>query len=185
MDPEIFKAYDIRGLYGEQIDADLAERIGRAFAHVLGRLSGKAPEELRVGLGRDMRLSAPELAARYREGMLAEGVHVLDAGMVGSELLYYLVGSRELDGGLMCTASHNPKAYTGVKLMRAGRWRCPATKASRTSAARSKRGRPGGQGERRRGAPRRGTVERVELQERVPAGGAEVHRRRAVERAGG
>jgi phosphomannomutase len=67
-----------------------------------------------------MRLSAPELAARYREGMLGAGANVIDAGMVGSEMLYYLVGSRELDGGLMCTASHNPKAYTGAKLVREG-----------------------------------------------------------------
>ena len=73
-----------------------------------------------MGLGRDMRLTAPELAARYREGLLAEGVHVLDAGQVGTEMLYYLVGSRGLDGGLMCTASHNPKAYTGAKLVREG-----------------------------------------------------------------
>ena len=67
-----------------------------------------------------MRLTAPELAARYRDGMVAEGAHVLDAGMVGTEMLYFLVGSRELDGGLMCTASHNPKAYTGAKLVREG-----------------------------------------------------------------
>jgi phosphomannomutase len=120
VDPEIFKAYDIRGLYGEQIDADLAELIGRAFVRVLGRLAGKAPSELRVGMGHDMRLTAPELAARYRAGMVSEGVQVLDAGLVGSEMVYYLVGSQELDGGLMCTASHNPKAYTGVKLMREG-----------------------------------------------------------------
>jgi phosphomannomutase len=120
LDPDIFKAYDIRGIYGEQIDADAAEQIARAFAHVLGGLAGKPVEELRVGLGRDMRLSSPELSARYREGLLEEGVHVLDAGMVGSEMLYFLVGSRELDGGLMCTASHNPKAYTGAKLVREG-----------------------------------------------------------------
>jgi phosphomannomutase len=118
--PEIFKAYDIRGLYGEQIDGDVAERIGRAFARVLGELAGKPVGELRVGLGRDMRLSAPELSARYREGLLAEGASVIDAGQVGSEILYFLVGSRELDGGLMCTASHNPKAYTGAKLLREG-----------------------------------------------------------------
>ena len=118
--PDIFKAYDIRGLYGEQIDGELAERIGRAFARVLAELAGKPADRLRVGLGRDMRLSAPELAARYREGMLAEGAHVIDAGQVGSEMLYFLVGSRELDGGLMCTASHNPKAYTGAKLVREG-----------------------------------------------------------------
>jgi phosphomannomutase len=118
--PEIFKAYDIRGLYGEQIDGDVAERIGGAFAHVLGRLAGKHVGELRIGLGRDMRLSAPELAARYRDGLTGEGVQVIDAGQVGSEMLYFLVGSRELDGGLMCTASHNPKAYTGAKLVRDG-----------------------------------------------------------------
>ena len=67
-----------------------------------------------------MRLTAPELAARYRDGMVAEGAHVLDAGQVGTEMLYFLVGSRELDGGLMCTASHNPKAYTGAKLVERG-----------------------------------------------------------------
>jgi phosphomannomutase len=118
--PEIFKAYDIRGRYGEQIDGDVAEGIGRAFARVLADLAGKPAGELRVGLGRDMRLTASELAARYREGLVAEGAHVLDAGMVGTEMLYYLVGSRDLDGGLMCTASHNPKAYTGAKLVERG-----------------------------------------------------------------
>jgi phosphomannomutase len=118
--PDIFKAYDIRGLYPEQIDGDAAERIGAGFAVVLAGLAGKDVSDLRVGLGRDMRLSAPELAARYRAGLLAAGASVIDAGQVGSEMLYYLVGSRELDGGLMCTASHNPKAYTGAKLVRAG-----------------------------------------------------------------
>src|SRR5215211_5820014 len=117
---EIFKAYDVRGLYGEQIDGDVAEQVGRAFARVLGRLRRKPVGELRIGLGRDMRLTAPELAARYRDGMVAEGAHVVDAGMVGTEMLYFLVGSHALDGGLMCTASHNPKAYTGAKLVREG-----------------------------------------------------------------
>jgi phosphomannomutase len=120
LDPEIFKAYDIRGLYGEQIDADTALAIGRSFAGVIAGLADKPTSELRLGLGRDMRLSAPELAAAYREGMVAEGATVFDAGQVGTEMLYYLVGSRDLDGGLMCTASHNPKAYTGVKLVGRG-----------------------------------------------------------------
>src|SRR3954469_2183524 len=118
--PEIFKAYDVRGLYGEQIDGDVAEAVGRAFARVLAGLAGRPPSELSIGLGRDMRLTAPELSARYRDGMVAEGARVLDAGMVGTEMLYYLVGSRDLDGGLMCTASHNPKAYTGAKLVERG-----------------------------------------------------------------
>jgi phosphomannomutase len=118
--PEVFKAYDIRGLHGEQIDGGAAEQIGRAFVRVLAGLAGKPAGDLRIGLGRDMRLTAPELAGRYRDGMVAEGATVLDAGMVGTEMLYFLVGSRGLDGGLMCTASHNPKPYTGAKLVREG-----------------------------------------------------------------
>jgi phosphomannomutase len=118
--PAIFKAYDIRGLYGADIDGDVAELIGRAFAHVIADLEGKPTHELALGLGRDMRLTAPELSARYRDGMCSEGATVLDAGQVGTEMLYYLVGSRALDGGLMCTASHNPKPYTGAKLVKRG-----------------------------------------------------------------
>jgi phosphomannomutase len=118
--PGIFKAYDIRGLYGTDIDAGAAEQIGRAFARVIGDLEERPTTELRLGLGRDMRLTAPELASAYWRGMCAEGATVLDAGEVGTEMLYYLVGSRDLDGGLMCTASHNPKRYTGAKLVRRG-----------------------------------------------------------------
>jgi phosphomannomutase len=116
----IFKAYDIRGLYGSEMDETTAHAIGRAFARVLARLRGKQPSQLRVGLGRDMRLSAPAMAAELRDGLIFEGATVLDAGMVATEVLYHLVGSRELDGGAMVTASHNPKAYTGVKLVREG-----------------------------------------------------------------
>jgi phosphomannomutase len=118
--PGIFKAYDIRGLYGSDIDGDIAELVGRSFARVIADQESKPTSELRLGLGRDMRLTAPEMAARYRDGMTSEGAEVLDAGMVGTEMLYYLVGSRGLDGGLMCTASHNPKAYTGAKLVGEG-----------------------------------------------------------------
>ena len=120
VDPSIFKAYDVRGLHPDQIDADVAYRIGRAFARVLGDLEDKAPADLTIGLGRDMRLSAPELADRYAAGICDEGADVLDIGMVGTEMLYYAVGSRGLDGGLMCTASHNPKDYTGAKLVKQG-----------------------------------------------------------------
>jgi phosphomannomutase len=118
--PGIFKAYDIRGLYGPEMDETTALAIGRAFARVLARLRGKEPGDLRVGLGRDMRLTAPAMAAELRDGLIFEGATVLDAGMVPTEMLYHLVGSRRLDGGAMVTASHNPKAYTGVKLVREG-----------------------------------------------------------------
>jgi phosphomannomutase len=118
--PGIFKAYDIRGVYGSQIGAEIAELIGRAFVRVIAELEDKPPADLRLGLGHDMRLTAPKLAPAYRRGMCSEGATVLDAGMVATEMLYYLVGSRDLDGGLMCTASHNPKEYTGVKLVGRG-----------------------------------------------------------------
>ena len=120
VDPSIFKAYDVRGTYPDQMDEDVAYRIGRAFARVLGQLEDKPVEDLRVAIGRDMRLSAPAMAARYAQGLVDEGVDVLDIGMAGTEMVYWTVGSRDLDGGLMCTASHNPKAYTGAKLVRRG-----------------------------------------------------------------
>ncbi|MDX6582074.1 MAG: phosphomannomutase [Solirubrobacterales bacterium] len=120
VDPAIFKAYDVRGLYGSQMDGEVSYLLGRAFTRVLADLRGKPASELRVGLGRDMRLQAPEMAGRMRDGIVAEGADVVDAGMVGTEMLYFLVGSRELDGGAMVTASHNPKAYTGVKFVREG-----------------------------------------------------------------
>jgi phosphomannomutase len=119
-DPSIFKAYDVRGTYPEQMDEALAYRIGRAFARVLSDLQGTPVEELTVALGRDMRLSAPSMAAEYARGIADEGADVIDVGMVGTEQLYWTVGARKLDGGLMCTASHNPAAYTGAKLVKRG-----------------------------------------------------------------
>lgn len=116
----IFKAYDIRGIAGSDIDEAAAHSIGRAFARVIAGFAGKGTSDLRLGLGRDMRNEAPGLAAAYARGMSDEGATVLDAGMIATEQLYHLVGSEELDGGLMCTASHNPARYTGAKLVAAG-----------------------------------------------------------------
>src|SRR5919112_1110352 len=116
----IFKAYDIRGVHGDELDGDVAEEIGRAFVRVLAGMHGKDASDLQVGLGRDMRLQAPEMAGRYRDGMVSEGAHVIDAGQVGTEMLYWLVGSRDLDGGLVCTPSHNPGRETGAKLVERG-----------------------------------------------------------------
>ena len=120
MDESIFKAYDVRGIHPDQMDEELAYRLGRGFARVLSDLQDVPVEELRVALGRDMRLSAPAMAAAYARGISDEGADVLDIGMVGTEMVYWTVGSRELDGGLMCTASHNPPAYTGAKLVKRG-----------------------------------------------------------------
>jgi phosphomannomutase len=116
IDPSIFKAYDVRGTYPDQLDGDVAYRVGRAFVRVLAAEYGDGP--LEIGLGRDMRLTAPEMAARYADGMRDEGATVHDVGQVGTEQLYFAVGSRGWDGGLMCTASHNPAAYTGAKLVK-------------------------------------------------------------------
>src|SRR2546423_965965 len=103
VDEAIFKAYDVRGIYPDQINEDIAYRLGRAFARVLGVLEGKEPSDLKVALGHDMRLSAPALAVRYVDGLTDEGTDVVNVGMVATEMLYFAVGSRELDGGLMCT----------------------------------------------------------------------------------
>src|SRR4029079_2933578 len=111
---------DVRGKYGDEMDEGLAYEIGRAFPRVLEELEGTRAGGQRIAVGRDMRHSAPGMAERYARGIADSGADVLDIGMVGTEMLYWTVGSRELDGGLMCTASHNPKAYTGAKLVKRG-----------------------------------------------------------------
>ena len=120
VDPGIFKAYDVRGLYPGQIDENVAYRIGRAFPRVLAALKegGPGPNGMRLAVGRDMRLHSPALAREFARGLADEGCDVLDIGMVGTEMLYYAVGSRGFDGGTSVTASHNPKQYAGFKLAR-------------------------------------------------------------------
>jgi len=118
--PEIFKAYDVRGIYPGQIDADVAHRVGGAFARVLRDLRDAGGRQLRVAIGRDMRLHSPALAEAFSRGLVDEGCAVLDIGMVGTEMVYYAVGSRELDGGVSVTASHNPQQWAGFKLVREG-----------------------------------------------------------------
>ncbi len=120
IDPSIFKAYDVRGVYPDELDEPLARAIGRAFARVLSDSEGRPAAELTVGLGRDMRLQAEDMAAAYADGLREAGASVLDVGQVGTEQLYFAVGSLDLDGGIACTASHNPARYTGAKLVRRG-----------------------------------------------------------------
>src|SRR5215210_1032131 len=112
IDESIFKAYDVRGTYPEQLDEDLARNIGRAFVKYLG-LSGS-----RVVVARDMRLSGEDLQAAFIEGVTAAGADVLSLGMVSTDALYFAVGHLEEPGGAMITASHNPKNYNGFKLCR-------------------------------------------------------------------
>jgi phosphomannomutase len=112
LDPKVFKAYDVRGLYPEELDDDGAYAIGRAYVQQF--------EPRRIAVGRDMRLSSPQIAAAVMRGAADEGAEVLDLGLVGTEMVYFAVGKLELDGGIMVTASHNPKEYTGMKIVRRG-----------------------------------------------------------------
>ncbi|MDP8942800.1 MAG: phosphomannomutase/phosphoglucomutase [Actinomycetota bacterium] len=120
IDPEIFKAYDIRGVYPDDLDEEVAYRIGRGVPRVLSEEAEKPAGELRVAVGHDMRTSSPELADRFAEGIRDEGASVLDIGRVATEMVYFAVGSEGLDGGLMCTASHNPKEWAGAKIVKQG-----------------------------------------------------------------
>ena len=112
LDPRVFKAYDVRGLYGEELDEEGAYAIGRAYVDQF--------EPARIAVGRDMRLSSPTMARAVIEGAADAGADVLDLGLVGTEMVYFAVGDQQLDGGIMVTASHNPKEYTGMKIVRRG-----------------------------------------------------------------
>jgi phosphomannomutase len=110
--PGVFKAYDVRGLYGSELDEDGAYAIGRAYVEHF--------EPRTIAVGRDMRLSSPTMAAALIDGAADAGADVLDLGLVGTEMLYHAVGSLGLEGGVCVTASHNPKEYTGMKIVRRG-----------------------------------------------------------------
>lgn len=105
----IFKAYDVRGTYPDEIDEPLAHGIGRAFVAYLG--GG------RIAVSRDMRVSSPSLAAAFIEGARLQGADVVDIGLAGTDMLYYAVAAGDLDGGAQITASHNPKQYNGMKMV--------------------------------------------------------------------
>ncbi len=110
LNPEIFKAYDVRGTYPDQIDEPAARAIGAAF---VAYLNAKF-----IGVGRDMRLSSPTIAAAFIDGASQQGAEVIDYGMIPTDVLYFAVASDELDGGVEITASHNPKQYNGMKMVR-------------------------------------------------------------------
>jgi phosphomannomutase len=112
LDPKVFKAYDVRGIYPEDLDEEGAYAIGRGYVQQF--------EPKRIAVGRDMRLSSPQMAEAVIRGAADEGAEVLDLGLVGTEMLYFAVGSLGLDGGIEVTASHNPKEYTGMKIVRRG-----------------------------------------------------------------
>ena len=118
-DPAIFKSYDIRGVYPTQINEDAVYCIARAFVHLFER-SGKKPVEMKVIVGRDMRLSSPGLCLAFIDGLRSVGVSVFDAGLIAIDQMYFALGELGFTAGAMITASHNPKEYNGVKLYRGG-----------------------------------------------------------------
>jgi phosphomannomutase len=112
LDPKVFKAYDVRGIYPDELDEAGAEAIGRAYVEQF--------EPRRMAVGRDMRLSSEAMQEALMRGAASAGADVVDLGLVGTEMVYFAVGSLGLEGGAMVTASHNPKQYTGMKLVRRG-----------------------------------------------------------------
>jgi len=110
--PGIFKAYDIRGVYPDDIDEAGAKAIGAGFATYLGARE--------IAVGHDMRLSSPSLVAAFIDGVTSQGVHVTDYGMLSTDMMYFAVASGQHSGGAQITASHNPKQYNGMKLVREG-----------------------------------------------------------------
>jgi phosphomannomutase len=112
LDPKVFKAYDVRGIYPSELDEEGAYAIGRAFVEVF--------EPKKIAVGHDMRVSSPSMAEAVIRGASDAGADVLELGLVGTEMLYFAVGELGLDGGVAVTASHNPKDYTGMKIVRSG-----------------------------------------------------------------
>ena len=110
--PSVFKAYDVRGVVPEELDADGAYRLGRAYV--------AAFEPKVMAIGRDMRLSSPDLAAACAQGAADQGADVVELGQIGTEMLYFAVGEYGYEGGIQVTASHNPRQYNGMKIVRRG-----------------------------------------------------------------
>ncbi|GAA4712430.1 phosphomannomutase/phosphoglucomutase [Pseudonocardia yuanmonensis] len=113
---QIVKAYDIRGVVGEQLDAGTVREVGAAVARLL---RAEDPGVTEIAVGHDMRDSSPGLAAAFAEGVTGQGLDVLDIGLASTDMLYFAAGSLDVPGA-MFTASHNPAKYNGIKLCRAG-----------------------------------------------------------------
>src|SRR5688572_27365021 len=108
INPDVFKAYDIRGLYPTEINEEVARLVGRGLSAYL-----RVPC---IGISRDMRISSPSIAAALIEGIRSQGTDVVDYGMMGTDMLYFAVVRDGLGGGAQVTASHNPRQYNGVKM---------------------------------------------------------------------
>jgi phosphomannomutase len=112
LSPAVFKAYDVRGIVPDELDADGAYALARGYVDAF--------EPRVMAVGRDMRLSSPEIAAAAIRGASDAGADVVELGQIGTEMLYFAVGEYGYEGGLQVTASHNPAAYNGMKIVRRG-----------------------------------------------------------------
>jgi len=118
VNPTIFKAYDIRGLYPDEIDEKNIRQITKAIIFFFRKKLGK--EDMTVVLGRDMRISSPSLFEQAKQVLLSMGVHIIDVGLVSTPTFYFAVQSKGYDAGIQITASHNPKDYNGIKFVLRG-----------------------------------------------------------------
>ncbi|MFH1971666.1 MAG: phosphomannomutase/phosphoglucomutase [Patescibacteria group bacterium] len=116
LDESIFKAYDIRGIYPEQINEDLVYKIGRAYSTFL--IKENPEKKLSVVVSSDMRLSSPSLRESLTKGIIDSGINVIDIGLASTPTFYFAVAFYGYDGGLQISASHNPKEYNGLKIVR-------------------------------------------------------------------
>ena len=112
----IFKAYDIRGIYPDEINEDIIFKIGRAYSDILKEENPK--KKLTIVVGRDMRLSSPELTKSLINGVIQQGVNVINIGLASTPTFYFAVSYFKYDGGMIVSASHNPKEYNGIKIVR-------------------------------------------------------------------
>ncbi len=111
IDPSIFKAYDVRAIYPTELNEDIAYKIGRAYVAYLN--------VTRIAVSRDMRVSSPTIAAAFIDGARFQGADVVDFGMMATDMMYFAVVRDQFPGGVQITASHNPKQYNGIKMVRA------------------------------------------------------------------
>ena len=128
--PSIFKAYDVRAVYPTELNEDTAYKIGRAYVAYLDSIAAASRGDstaaaargsaMPIAVSRDMRVSSPSLAAAFIDGASFQGADVVNFGMMATDMLYFAVVNGRFDGGAQITASHNPKQYNGVKMVRAG-----------------------------------------------------------------
>src|ERR1700712_290313 len=114
LNPDIFKAYDVRGVYPGEVNEEAARAIGAAFVAYL--------QAKPIAVSRDMRLSSPTIAEAFIDGATSQGCDVVDYGMMATDMLYFAVARDAHDGGVQITASHNPKQYNGMKMVRKDAW---------------------------------------------------------------